>query len=71
MTTQGLRVWFRDEIEASLLAVDGANRDIAQHITTPEMALYRRGFEAAIEAVARSFGITWQRQDVNGQEVTR
>ena len=65
---QGLRVWFRDEIENTLLAVDGANLDIAQHIQTPEMVMYRRGFDAAIRAVALAFGIDWQQA---GRELTR
>lgn len=60
-TANGLRVWFRDEIENTIEAVDLANRDIAKHINTPEMQMYRMGYEAAIEAFAASFGIRYVR----------
>jgi hypothetical protein len=59
--TSGLRVWFRDEIEHTIEAVDLANRDIARHINTPEMTMYRMGYEAAIEAFATAFGIRYVR----------
>jgi hypothetical protein len=55
----GLGVWLRDEIEDTLLAVDIANLDIADHIDTPEMRLYRKGYEAAIRSVAAAFGIAY------------
>jgi len=55
----GLGVWFRDEIRDTLLAVDIANLDIANSIDTSEMRLYRKGYEAAIRAVATAFGISY------------
>ncbi len=61
MMTQGLRVWFRDEIENTVLAVDRANLDIAQHIPTEQMHLYRAGFEAAVDAILGAFGIAYRR----------
>ena len=66
-------MWFRDDVERVLLAVDRANLDIAQRIPTQEMALYRAGFEAAIEATAGAFGIVYNRpqQRQIGREVTR
>ena len=53
----GAGPWFASEVMDILGAVDGANLDIAAVIQTPEMALYRRGFEAAIGAVAQAFGL--------------
>ena len=47
-----VRAWFPDEIEALLSAVAMANDDVARAIDTPEMLLYRRGFDAALRAVA-------------------
>lgn len=57
----GIGVWFKEEIENTLQAIDTANLDIAQHIDTPEMEMYRRGYEAAMEAVSRAFGIQYSR----------
>jgi len=55
--TGGFKIWFRDEIENVISAVDAANSDIASCIDTPEMMLYRRGYEAALKAIAEAFGI--------------
>ena len=52
-----LDVWFRDDIRNALVAVDSANLDIASVVDTPEVRIYRRGYEAAIRAVAAAFGI--------------
>jgi hypothetical protein len=57
--SRGLGVWFKDEIKNTLLALDAANLDIAQHVDTPEMRLYRKGYEAAIQAMATAFGISY------------
>jgi len=54
----GLGVWFRDEIKDILLALDAANLDVAQHVPTSEMQLYRKGYAAAIQAMAAAFGIS-------------
>ncbi len=56
---RGLGIWFRDQIEDALMAVDMANLEVARHIDTPEMRLYRLGYEAAIQAVAAVFGIRY------------
>jgi hypothetical protein len=55
----GAAVWFRDDIMDALAAVDSANWDVAQHIDSPEMRLYRKGYEAAIAAVAMAFGLAY------------
>jgi len=55
----GTRVWFRDDILDTLSAVDSANWDVAQHIETSEMQLYRKGYEAAIRATALAFGLSY------------
>jgi len=57
--TVRLGIWFRDEIRDTLLAVDTANLDIANSIDIPEIRLYRKGYEAAIRAVATAFGISY------------
>lgn len=56
--SHGLGVWFKDEIKNVLLSLDAANLDIAQNVPTHEMALYRKGYEAAIQAMALAFGIS-------------
>jgi len=57
-----LNVWFRDDIKNALVAVDSANLDIASVVDTPEVRIYRRGYEAAIRAVAAAFGIRMEEQ---------
>lgn len=66
--TPMVRTWFPDEIANTLLAVAMSNGDIADAINTPEMALYRRGFDAALAAVAAGFGIDYLRHS-SGIEV--
>ena len=58
-TSRNLGIWFADEIENILVAVDKANQDVAKHVDTPEMHLYRLGYQAAIEAIATAFGIAY------------
>jgi len=58
----GIGVWFKEEVENTIRAVDLANLDVAQHIRTPEMQLYRLGYEAAIDALASAFGIEYTRR---------
>lgn len=55
----GSGIWFADDIENILTAVDEANLDVARHVDTPEMRVYRLGYEAAIEAIATAFGIAY------------
>ena len=63
MSTDRLGIWSKDEILQAMRAIDMANRSIADQIDTPEMHLYRRGFEAALRAVAEAFGmqIEWEK----------
>lgn len=55
--TPSVRTWFPDELENTLRGVAAANADVAREIKTPEMALYQRGFAAALLSVALSLGI--------------
>lgn len=58
MTTRGkvsIRAWFPDELEAALAAVAASNGDLAQAVETPEMRIYRRGFDAALRSLAVLF----------------
>lgn len=64
-----VRTWFPDEVFNVLQSVVLANGDLADAIDTPEMALYRRGFDAAIAAIAASFGIEAPQRA--GREVRR
>ncbi len=64
-------VWFRDDILDTLAAVDAANWDIAQHIDSREMLLYRMGFEAAIQAVAAAFGLAYQPRSLTSRKPLR
>ena len=61
-TPRGLQVWFRDEIQNALTAVDTANLDLVSSINTPEIQTYRKGYAAAIRAVAAAFGIPYSPQ---------
>jgi hypothetical protein len=56
---RGAAIWFRDDIMDALAAVDSANWDVAQHVDGPEMRLYRKGYEAALAAVAMAFGLAY------------
>jgi hypothetical protein len=56
-SSSGLDVWFKEDIQNALKAVDSANAELFKVINTPEMRLYRQGYEAAIRAVAEAFGI--------------
>jgi hypothetical protein len=59
-TELSLDVWFKADIRNALVAVNCANLDIAAAIDTPEIRVYRKGYEAAIRAVAAVFGIDMQ-----------
>lgn len=56
---RGLKVWFRDEIQNTLVAIDTANLDLVSAIDSAEMQIYRKGYAAAIRAVAAAFGIPY------------
>ena len=64
-------MWFVEDVKQILVAVDSSNADIARHITTPEMALYRAGFECALKATALAFGITDWPESADSKGVTR
>ncbi len=59
-SNSGLDVWFKDDIKNALRAVDSANAEVFKAIDTPEMQLFRQGYEAAIRAVAEAFGIGYK-----------
>jgi hypothetical protein len=56
-SNSGLNVWFKDDVQNALRAVESANAGLFEIIDTPEMQLYRQGYEAALRAVAEAFGI--------------
>jgi len=64
-----LDVLFKDEIRNALVAIDQANRDIADEIDTREMRLYRKGYSAAISALAAVFGIDLSDRPANGRSL--
>jgi hypothetical protein len=53
----GLDVWFKDDVRNILLGMDIAAANLASNYTHPEARAYRDGFEAALVAMAVSFGI--------------
>ena len=61
----GFNCWFRDDINNALRAIDSASAEVFDLITTPEMRLYRRGYEAAIRAMAEAFGIHYATPSAN------
>ena len=63
-------VWFPEEILNALAAVERANADVAAAVNTPEMALYRRGWESAIGAMAAAFGLAYYPPSAYGPRVT-
>ena len=64
-------MWFIEDVKQILVAVDSSNSDIARHINTPEMALYRAGFAGALKAAALAFGIDDWPSPTNSKAVTR
>lgn len=59
---RGLKVYFRDEIHNALTAVDTANLELLANIDSPELQMYRKGYAAAIRAVAAAFGLSYSPQ---------
>jgi hypothetical protein len=59
-SSPGLEVWFRDDIQNTLRAVDSANAELFKTINTPEMQHFRQGYEAAIRAIGEAFGIRYR-----------
>jgi hypothetical protein len=58
-SSSGLDVWFKDDIQNTLRSVDLANADLFKTINTPDLQLYRQGYEAAIRAIGEAFGIRY------------
>lgn len=52
-----VRTWFPDEIANILHSVAMSNGDITDAVDTWEMRLYKRGFDAALAAIAAAIGI--------------
>lgn len=65
---RGLKVWFRDEIHNTLAAVDTANFDLASSIDSAEMKIYRKGYAAAIQAVAAAFGVAYSPRSLSSHQ---
>jgi hypothetical protein len=51
--------WFRNDILDILGSIEMANWEVARHVNTPQMRLYRKGFEAAFQAIATAFGLSY------------
>ena len=58
--SSGIGVWFEQEIENTLQAIDAANLDVAEFVPTQEMRIYRKGYAAAINAVAAALGLNYR-----------
>jgi len=58
--SSGIGVWFEQEIENALQAIDAANLDVAEFVPTQEMRLYRKGYAAAINAIAAALGVNYR-----------
>lgn len=53
-------VWHRDELENMMRAVAASSDALAGRIQTPEMALYRLGFDTALSALSMAIGIRYK-----------
>lgn len=53
----GLNVWFMEDVARTLAAIREASAEVFDLVTTPEMQLYRMGYEAALRAVAVAFDV--------------
>jgi hypothetical protein len=47
-----------------LTAVDTANLDLVSSFDSPEIQIYRKGYAAAIRAVAAAFGVPYSPQSM-------
>jgi len=50
-------VFFREDIKNLLRAIDSANAALAVHLPTSQVAIYRAGFVAALQAVALALDV--------------
>ncbi len=59
MAQTGIRheVLFREDIKNLLRAIDSANAALAVHLPTSQVAIYRAGFVAALQAVALALDV--------------
>lgn len=59
MAQNGIRheVLFREDIKNLLRAIDSANAALAVHLPTSQVAIYRAGFVAALQAVALALDV--------------
>jgi hypothetical protein len=59
-SSAGLDVWFKDDIQNALRAVDRANVELCKVVNSPETHLYRQGYEAAIRAISEALGVRYK-----------
>ena len=59
LSNSGFRVWSREDLQGALRALDRANCDVASTIDSYEMQLYRKGYTAALEALAEMLAIDY------------
>lgn len=59
LSNSGFRVWSREDLQGALRALDQANCDLASTIDSYEMQLYRKGYTAALGALAEMFAISY------------
>ncbi len=52
-----LDMWFKEDIRNILISINVANADIADYTGDPQLMTYRRGYVAALTAMAACFGI--------------
>ncbi len=52
-----IEMWFKDDIKNILLSVNASSADTARWAETAAIAAYRRGYQAALCAVALACGI--------------
>lgn len=53
----GVEIWFKDDIRNILLSVNASSADAAQWAEATHIVAYRRGYQAALCAVALACGI--------------
>lgn len=51
-------VFLRDDVENIMKAVDRANASLVNHLPMEEVAIYRAGFVAAMQAMAAAFDVS-------------
>ena len=49
--------FLRHDIQSILRAIDAGNAELATYLPVPEVAIYRAGFVAALQAVAKAFDV--------------